>query len=85
MQGDTPIKELKKAVIVFREKGNEIIKRGNRPWEIKLPDTRLGEAVVKGAKNKVTIDLSKLKTFKAVACDEEGNEGTYLIFGVKIS
>lgn len=83
MNGLKAIEEIKKAVICFKAKANEMIVRLNTPWEVKMPNDLFGSAVVQYGDNKIVIDLSQLKTFEAVACDEDGNQATYVILGYK--
>ncbi len=77
MTNFVPIKELKDAVIVFKKKGNEIIKRLNIPWKVKMPeDSNLwGTPEVSYSDKEIVIDLSQISYFKATVCvkDDEGN------------
>lgn len=81
MDGQTPIKELQEAVIVFKDKGNEIIKRLNLDWFIDLPDPQFGEATVKGSDTEVRIDLSQVKVIQLVGCKPDGSQVTVNVIG----
>ena len=85
MNGKTTIRELKKAAICFKAKANEIIKWLNRDWDVKMPneEAKWGTPVFQAADNKVTLDLSSLSYVEVVACDEDGNEATYVLLGYK--
>lgn len=65
-----PIKELKKAVICFKEKANEIIKRLNIPWKVKMPEdnNKWGVPEVSYSEKEIVIDLTKLSYFKGTVC-----------------
>lgn len=76
MTGQVQIPEIQQAVLMWKEKGNEVIKRLNTPWEVTLPDDLLGVADVKYAENKITIDLSQMTVIQFKVCDADGNQKT---------
>lgn len=81
-----PIKELKKAVICFKEKANEIIKRLNIPWKVKMPEdnTKWGTAVVSYSEKEIVIDLTQLNYVIVTACDENLNQKKFMLLGFPI-
>lgn len=81
MVGLKIIKEIAEAVLMWKDKGNEVIKRLNIPWKATLPDDQFGEIIIRYGDNQITIDASQLKTFDFVACDENGVMKTYTTFG----
>lgn len=81
MQNQKIITEIVKAVLTWRKKGNELVKRLNIPWEVKMPDDRFGVATVNYSDTKITIDLSQLNTETFVVCDEDGNQKTITVIG----
>ncbi len=83
MENFVPIRELKKAVIVFKEKGNEIIKRYNIPWKVKMPDENnlWGTPVVSYSEKEIVVDLSRINVIRATACDENGNQRKGVFLG----
>lgn len=83
MQGRKLIKQLKDAVICFRDKANEIIAWCNRDWEIKLPVGDNSLVAVRASEDKVAIDLSQLGTVTLIACDENQVQATYVLYGYK--
>lgn len=88
MQGDTPIKAIVKAVLVWKDKGNEIIKKVNRKWEGKMmanlqEDSQLGTVEIHGSDNKVKLNVKHV-TVDLIACDDEGNQHTYRLCGYQL-
>lgn len=79
------IKTIKNAVLCWAAKANEMIERLNLPWQVKNPteDDGWGNPEFQYSKTKITFDLSQINTVELKACDEDGNEATYILIGIK--
>lgn len=83
MQGKKPIDRLKQAVICFRDKANEIIDWINKDWVVTLPPGDDSPVVVREGDGRVVIDMTFFHQVEVVACDEDGNQATYILYGYK--
>lgn len=85
MNGQVKITEIKESPLVWKEKGNELIKRLNIPWEVKMPDenTQWGIGQFQYSDQKILLDLSQLSTIEFVGCDENGNQFTFVALGFR--
>lgn len=85
MEGKQDIERLHKDAICFKGKANEIIDYCNLPWDAKMPEDGFGTVTFKAGDNKITLDMSNLKTFDIKVCDDDGNMQTIRILGFAVA
>lgn len=86
MRGLTKIKEWVNTVLPWAKKDNELIKRANLPWFVKMPfaaGAGWGEIVFTMSDKEVTLDLTRAGTITFVGCDENGKQWKFTTIGVR--